>query len=222
MTVTSSADPESGPQLPPWGQMLQFLGGFQVSQGVYAVAKLGIATALVNRPLPLTELAKATETNPDALGRLVRTLTPLGIFRAAGNGEVEITEFGAMLAEGHPASMHASALFWMETHYLPFSELTHAVRTGESGAARHLGKPFFQWIVEDPRRVEVQNGAFASVTKLLRAGLFDGYHLPESGKTVADIGGADGSSLLTCLKATQVWPAPYSTCRRSSPEPRPS
>jgi hypothetical protein len=60
---------------------------FQVSQAVYAVAKLGIATALVNGPLPLTELAKATETNPEALGRLVRTLTPLGIFRATGDGE---------------------------------------------------------------------------------------------------------------------------------------
>jgi O-methyltransferase domain/Dimerisation domain len=186
-------------QPPPWAQMVQLLGGFQVSQAVYAVAKLGIATALFDGPRPLDELARVTGTHPGALRRLVRTLTPLGIFRVAGE-EVEVTEFGAMLAEGHPGSMHASALFWMETHYLPFSELTHAMRTGESGATRYLGQPFFDWIVTDSRLVEVQNNAFAAVTRLFRAGLFDGYQLPDAGKTVADIGGADGSLLAELLQ----------------------
>jgi hypothetical protein len=93
------------------------------------------------------------------------------------------------------------ALFWMEMHYLPFSELTHAVKMGWPTGTRHLGMPLSDWIADDPRRAAVQDAAFGSATSFLRAGLFDGYELPEPGKTVAHIGGADGSLLAELLRA---------------------
>jgi precorrin-6B methylase 2 len=178
-------------------QMVQLLAGFQVSQALYAVAKLGVATALLGGPQTVQQLAAATSSDADALGRVVRFLATLGLFRISGT-TVEITDLGATLAEGSPGSIRDVALYWMETHYAPFGQLLHTVRTGETAATRHYGKPFFEWLSADPGMVELQNNAMAVVTNGLRAGMFDDYRLPE-GNLVADIGGADGSMICQLL-----------------------
>jgi hypothetical protein len=124
-------------------------------------------------------------------------LAPLGVFRTDGD-RVEVTGLGATLADGHPGSVRDMALFWMQTHYAPFGELLHTVTTGEVAATHFYGKPFFNWISGFPDLVEVQNRAMAGVTRGLRAGMFDGYSLPE-GELVADIGGADGAMICEFL-----------------------
>jgi len=178
-------------------QMLQLLGGFQLSQALYVVAKLGVCTALADGPRTIEDLAAATGADAGALGRIIRSLAPLGLFRTDG-GIVEATPLGATLAEGHPGSVRDVALFWMETHYAPFGELLHTAMTGENAATQHYGKPFFDWISGFPELVELQSRTMANVTNGLRAGMFDGYSLPE-GRLVADIGGADGSMICQLL-----------------------
>ncbi|GAB3277703.1 acetylserotonin O-methyltransferase [Kineosporia babensis] len=182
---------------PPPIQMLTMLGGFQISQALYSVAKTGTATALLNGPLTVGEIAAATGTHADALGRIVRTLAPLGVFRTEGE-RVELTALGATLAEGTPGSMRNVALWWMETHYASFGDLLHTVTTGENAAQHHLGEPFFDWIQRDPARIDLQNRTMAELTPGMRAGMLDGYTLPP-GAVVADLGGADGDMLARLL-----------------------
>jgi O-methyltransferase domain/Dimerisation domain len=184
-------------QIPAQIQMMQLLAGFQVSQALYVVAKLDIATILSDGPRTVRQLAAETHANADALGRIIRVLATLGVFRTNGD-EVDITELGATLADDRPGSLRYSALYWMETHYAPFGDLLHTALTGETAATRYYGQPFFDWISTDAEKLEVQNRCFASVTNSLRAGMFDGYRLPE-GAVVADIGGADGSMLAQLL-----------------------
>ncbi|MEK8173465.1 hypothetical protein NKH77_44685 [Streptomyces sp. M19] len=105
---------------------------------------------------------------------------------------------GATLSEKHPESMYDLVCMWMETHYLPFSELLHSVRTGRPGAEKYLQEPFLTWMNAEPARAELFSRAMAEVTSGWRMGMFDGYRLPE-GRTVADIGGADGSVLVQLL-----------------------
>jgi hypothetical protein len=178
--------------------MTQMMAGFQVSQALYVIAKLDIATQLDDGPLSVHELAERTGAHEPSVRRLIRTLAPLGVF-ATRDGHVGTTPLGAVLSRRHPESMHGFIRFWMETHYLPFSTLLNTVRTGEVGTAEYLGKPFFEWIVEDPDRAELMSRAMADVTAGLRTGMFDDYELPD-GDVVADIGGGDGSVLLTLLK----------------------
>ncbi|WP_328440793.1 acetylserotonin O-methyltransferase [Streptomyces sp. NBC_00444] len=178
-------------------QMLQLLVGFQISQALYVVAKQGLSTALADGPLTVEQLAAATGTNADVLRRIVRALAPLGVFRT-DDGLVEVTDLGKTLADGQPDSVRDLALFWMETHYAPFGALLHTAVTGENAASRYYGEPFFDWISRFPAQVETQNRAMAGVTKGLRAGMFDGYSLPEGG-VVADVGGADGAMICQFL-----------------------
>lgn len=178
-------------------QMVQMLAGFQVSQALYVVAKLGVSSALATGPQTIEDLAAATGANADALGRIVRTLAPLGLFRT-DDGKVQATPLGLTLAEGHSSSVRDLALFWMESHYAPFGALLHTTTTGESAATHYYGKPFFDWSSNIPAIAEIQTRAMANITNGLRAGMFDGYSLPEGG-VVADIGGADGSMICQLL-----------------------
>jgi DNA-binding Lrp family transcriptional regulator len=183
---------------PPSSVMVQILGGFQVSQAAYVTAKLGVATILEQEgPKSVAELAERTGAHPEQLYRLVRSLAPIGLFTTEGEW-VSVTPLGAVLSEEHPQSLYDFACMWMETHYLPFNELLHSVRTGRPGAEKHFGQPFLSWMGADPQRAAQFSRAMAEVTSSLRTGMFDGYQLP-IGRVVADIGGADGSVLVELL-----------------------
>jgi O-methyltransferase domain/Dimerisation domain len=184
-------------EVPPPAQMLQLLAGFQISQALYVVAKLGVSTVLAAGPRSVAEIAAATGADADPLHRIIRTLTPMGIFRTDGE-TVEVTPLGLTLAEGQPGSVRDIALLWMETHYGPFTELLHTVMTGEDPGTRHFGLPTMEWIASTPELAALMTRAMVSVTESLRAGMFDDYSLPE-GNLVADIGGADGTVLCQLL-----------------------
>ncbi|MGI5195750.1 methyltransferase [Streptomyces sp. CA-288835] len=184
----------------PTDVMLQMAGGFQVSQAVYVVAKLDVPTMLdeAGGPLTVSELAERSGAQVQHLRRLLRTLASMGVFVLDGD-EVSLTPIGATLSRNADDSLHAVALMWMETHYAPFGDLLHTVKTGEPAANHHFGKPFIDWVTENPDRAQLLSDAMASVTKGLRTGMFDDYSLP-AGELVADIGGADGSVLVELIK----------------------
>lgn len=192
MTGAGGASP------PPSAQLLQLLGGFQFSQALYVIAKLDVAAQLDDGPMAIDELAGNCGVLPELLRRIIRSLAPLGVFRQPDENTVETTPLGATLSDRHPNSVRAVALYYMETHYLPFSELLHTVRTGEPAAQRYFGQPFFDWVVDTPGMAELQSRAMAGFTSGMRERMFDGYRLPE-GEVVADIGGADGTILLRLL-----------------------
>lgn len=157
---------------------------------------LDIASTLASGPRTVDEIAAEVNADPDALARIIRYLATLGLYRTNGD-RVEVTELGATLAKGTNTAYNAT-LYWMETHYAPFGRLLDTARSGKTASDEFYGKPFFDWVAEDPERIQVQNQTFAWVTTALRAGMFDGYVLP-AGTVVADIGGADGSMMARFL-----------------------
>jgi len=184
-------------EIPAAMRMQQLLGGFEVSQALYVIAELGVATALLEGPRTVEDLASATGADVDALWRIIRFLATLDVFRTDGE-TVEVTDLGRTLADGPVDSLRGLARYWMETHYAPFGSLLHTARTGQIGATEYLGKPFFEWVNESPHLAELQNIAMADGARSNRGELLESYQLPE-GKTVADIGGADGTLLVELL-----------------------
>jgi len=175
--------------------MIQLLGGFQISQALYVIAKLDVATVLTEGPSTVTALAGRVGADADCLRRLIRSLSPLGLFRRLDDDVVELAALGWTLSGTHPQSARHMAMYWMETHYRPFAELQYTVRDGEVAAERYLGKPFFDSIAADPYLSDLQNRAMANSN---RSHLFSSYRLPE-GRVTADIGGADGTVLTQLL-----------------------
>ena len=168
--------------------------GFMHSQALYVIAKLGIASRLANGSCSVTDLAEATQTHEDSLRRLLRTMASFGLFHEESQDVYALTPLGAVLDPNTPGSPADLVISWMETHYLPFSKFIDTIRTGVPSAQMYYGKPFFDWLAENPEQAEGFTRAMRAFTDGALAPLLQDYHLP-AGKTVADIGGADGTLL---------------------------
>src|SRR4051795_4597406 len=198
MTSTLPAPTASHHEEPPPVRMVQLLAGFQVSQALYCVAELGVSTQLLEGPRTVEELAAAVGASPPALRRLLRDLAGLGLFTASGPDSWAGTPLGETLAEGRHGSVRDLALTWMQTHYAPFGRLLDTVRGGVPAATLHYGRPYFAWLSDDPAQVQRFTGAMADLTAGIKAGAVAGYAVP-GGRTIADIGGADGALLHAVL-----------------------
>lgn len=112
-----------------------------------------------------------------------------------------LTPLGQTLTSSQPGSMRDLAIMWMETHYVPFAELIHAVRTGRSAAEHLYGEPFFAWLSHHPEQASRFTGAMANLTScgFKTAAIAP---LPLDGtRTIVDVGGADGTVLAAILAA---------------------
>jgi hypothetical protein len=174
-------------------RVAELSAGFIVSQALYTVAELNIATPLATGPLTIGQLAGATGLPVDGLERVIRFLEPVGVFRRKGH-LIELDEIGVTLVEGGLG--YDITRFWVGTHYLPLSDMADSVKTG--APSNFYGKPFFDHMIESPERMQVMSNFMANYGNALREGTFDSYELPE-GRTVADLGGADGNILLQLI-----------------------
>src|SRR6266702_8340981 len=85
------------PSTRPILKLLDLIQSHRVTAVIYVAAKLGIAEFLRAGPQTLDELAKATGSDKDALGRLLTALSTLGICSLAGEDRYCLTEMGAGL-----------------------------------------------------------------------------------------------------------------------------
>jgi hypothetical protein len=182
------------PEVDPAGVMHRMLGGYEMSQMLFALAEADVPTVLDRAgQLSIDDLAERTQTDPDVLGRLIRSLVPHGVF-ALDDGRVRLTDLGATLSADNPHSLRGIAVGSKNLHYLPYSELGHTLRTGEPAATKYYGMPYFDWITADPRRIALFNDAIGALLTTSRARLIDTCRLP-AGDVVADIGGGNGALL---------------------------
>ncbi|CAM5240006.1 hydroxyneurosporene-O-methyltransferase [Streptomyces spiroverticillatus] len=188
------------PRTAPAVAMLRLLGGFQLSQALYVVARAGVCDRLADGPRPVAELAGATGLRPELLRRLVRTLAGEDVFAYdAGRDTVALGRLGHTLCGEGEDSLRDVALMWMDTHYRPFARLWSTVHDGVPAADREYGEPFFDWLAREPERVSGFSAAMASLMRTVRRDALDGVDL--SGvRRLVDIGGADGTALASLAR----------------------
>ena len=187
-------------ELPPPAQMVLLLGGFRISQALYAAAALGVADQLVAGPAAAEVLAEQAGAHAPSLRRLLRTLASVGVFTEPEPGVFALTPLGQTLASGQPGSMRDVVIMFMETHYAPFGDLLHTIRTGQPAAERFYGQPFFGWLSDHPEQASRFTAAMASLTGGFKTAAIAA--LPLDGvRTIVDVGGADGTVLAAILAA---------------------
>lgn len=175
--------------------MLRLLGGFQISQALYVVARTAIADQLVAGPVPIARLAEFAGVREDMLRRVVRSLAAESVFiYDADEDIVGLGLLGPTLVSESPGSVRNVALMWMQTHYLAFAELEGTLHDGVPAAEHAHGRPFYAWLGDDPARTSIFSAAMADLMRVMRrdalASLsFDGV------RRVVDVGGADGTVL---------------------------
>lgn len=194
----------TSPDAPPPVALIQMLFGAQTTQLAYVMAKLRLADLLQDGSRSSAELAAATHTDADALRRVLRGLSSLGLCTEVEADRFELTPTGAYLRTEVPGSLHARALLNGELFLPLWGDLLQTVQTGRGAAERVLGAPFYRHLAEHPdvRALFDQTMASAALSRLRPAAAvydFSRFH------TIVDVGGGTGALLVAILR---MYPQP--------------
>lgn len=166
-----------------------------------AAVKLGLADVLGDTPAKADSLAVAVDADPDALRRLLRSLTGHGVFAETSEGRFVHTELSRLLREDAPDRLDQLVL-WMTEPWTweLWGRLDESVRTGKDVFADTYGGEFFEHVhTVWPQSAAVFDRAMTQASRQSAAAVAS--VLPLSGaRTVADIGGGQGFLLASLLE----------------------
>ena len=179
--------------------LLSMATAYRTSKLVYVAAKLGIADLVAERPQTCEEMAASVGASPDALCRVMRGLTMLGIFERQDDGRYAQTEFSETLRSGVDGSIRAGVIFWGQEQYRAWTELLHTVMTGEPGFKKVFGDPF-KYYDRHPETGQAFDAFMTIASRQAASAIAYSYDFPGQG-TVVDVGGGEGLLLATILKS---------------------
>lgn len=181
--------------------MQGFVFGYQVSQALHVIDSLGIPDILRNGPQHIDHLAALTDSDAEALGRLMRFLVANGIFEEASPNLFELNSLGAALRTDIPDSIAAWArVFPEEAVWRAWSHLAYSIRTGKTAYDHVHGMGRFEHLQLNPKQAAAFQAAMSSGVAASGQSIANIYDF-SAVQRVMDVGGGVGSQLVVLLKA---------------------
>jgi len=174
--------------------VIQMIHGMCVSRCVSLVAELGIPDILANGPQNAADIAQATATDPDALYRVMRVLSRLGVFTELPDGCFQNGSLSDLLRSDSPGTMrHYARFFGSEIHWRLWGELDYSMRTGKpSICSGHPDKTPFEVLALNPADQETFNLAMSAFSSTENAFIVGAYDFSQFARII-DVGGGEGS-----------------------------
>lgn len=172
----------------PFQRLSGLMVGFWGTQVIRAAAELHIIDHL---PGEVGDVAAKASLPQEAALRMLRGLWELGLVERKEQLWVP-TDTGVLLHSRSSSGMAAAAQHWGTEHYAAWAELASSLATGEPGFERVYGRPFFDWLAENPAHLERYHRAMQGYAEHDYECLHD--HLPLDGvRHVIDAGGGSGA-----------------------------
>ena len=175
------------------------VAGYQKTQALYVMVKLGIADQLGKSTQPVGVLAAAIGADPGACYRLLRALEFMGIVREPSPRVFALTSLGQHLNSEATAAMRDEILMTGDLFCRWWTGLEHSVRTGESSVPGIEGVSSFEHLHRDPEHTRRFNRLMSAMVGAMAKGVLAVYDFSRFGKVV-DIGGGRGTLLLAILE----------------------
>ena len=194
-----SSQPETVPEPPPLARIYQLATGYRISRALCVVTQLGIADLLKDGPKSAEALAAATQSNPDALFRVLRALASLGVFALAGSRKFALTPLSGILRSDVPGSVRGLTLFLAgDPHWDVYKELGYSVRTGEPAFDRVFGQSAWEYFSDHPEVSLLVDQVMALGSGLSGPAIAQAYDFSKF-ETIMDVGGGNGALLAAVL-----------------------
>jgi O-methyltransferase domain len=181
-------------------ELLRMIWGIHISRAVYAVAHLGIADLLAERPTSASELAVATDTHEPSLYRVLRCLAALGVFEEHEGRSFSLTVIGDRLRSDAEIGMRSWATL-IDAHggVRPFEHVLETVKTGNPGFDTAFGTGTFEFLAEHPAETAIHDAAMSERTAAFASSVAEGHNFSDA-RTVVDVGGGRGTLLVEILR----------------------
>ncbi len=166
---------------------------------IRVAATLRIADHIMSGLQTTTALANVTESNPDALRRLLNHLVTAGLLTHADADSYGLTNLGKQLSGNDPRRLRAWLTLDGATGYADLSmvELLHTVRTGDPAFSKRYGRTFWEELSEDPG-LSASFDALMSSQEIGHPAVAQAYDWGALSHVV-DVGGGNGSLLIALL-----------------------
>jgi 2,7-dihydroxy-5-methyl-1-naphthoate 7-O-methyltransferase len=168
---------------------------------VRAAATLRLADLMAGGPVAVSELARRSGSDPDALGRLLRHLAGRGVFTEPEPGSFGLNGLAALLRSDHPSGMQVSLDLggFGGQMDLAFTGLLHTVRTGQPAWETVFGAPLWAYLAADPAMSASFDAVMAAGPEYVAdsAASYDW----SGPRHVVDVGGGTGALLAVILAA---------------------
>jgi hypothetical protein len=194
---TMTAQPQTPP---PHVGMLQLLSGVHVAGAVSCLAQLGIPDLLQDGAKSAKELAGEIGANPDALYRLMRATSCVGVLAEGSDGKFSQTPMSAVLCSNARPSLRGLAIMGgRDWHGLGWSRSAYCVRTGKQALDEIYGMPIFQYFSQNPKEAEVFDEAMTCISTIDSPAVADAYSF-DGIHSIVDVAGGHGLMLATILE----------------------
>src|SRR3954452_7135004 len=179
--------------------MIWLLSGVPLGHMLQAVAELGIADELIGGPLPVDELADRTDSNADALYRVLRSVATIGVFTEVAHRTFALTELAQTLRSDVPNSLRdAFRMHAQKSIRDTFADIGYSIRTGKSAFEHVNGAPLFQYFAQRPAEKGLFDSFTGTAARRIQHAAIETYDLTGVRKLV-DIGEMHGRLLASIL-----------------------
>lgn len=179
-------------------RLMELTVGGWFTQAISVAAELGIADLLIEGPRTAEELAETTNTNSEAIYRVLRALASTDIFIEDVDGRFSLTPIAENLRSDIPNSLRSFAIMAGAEFYQSWGNLLYSAKTGKEGFDKTYGKPFFQYMTEHPDRHAIYDKAMMIHGIAETEPMLDAYDF-SAFETVMDVGGGNGLMLAAIL-----------------------
>jgi hypothetical protein len=129
----------------------------------------------------------------------LRALASVGVFTEDQGGRFHLTPLAEPLRGDAPDSVRDFAIYFgADWHRRVYNELGYSVETGQPAFEKIYGKPFFDYLAENPAPAEDFNNAMTSHSAADSAAVVNAYDFTGINKLV-DVGGGHGALLAAIL-----------------------
>lgn len=192
--------PVSASQHNPVERIFQVAFSLLGSIALNVAAELRIADLLADGPRPVSDLARETATNEDALYRVLRLLASLGIFSESAPRTFANSPASDTLRDAAPNSTGPMARFLADPfHFRVAGDLMHSVRTGQPAVEHVTGLPVFEYFATDKHEAEVFNSAMVSISAQVIPEVLATYDFAGI-QVLVDVAGGHGSVICPILQ----------------------
>ena len=152
--------------------------------------------------LTVEEVARATQTRPDRMHRLLRALAAFDVVKDLGSERFELTPVGECLRAHSPTSVRSLVLLLgSESYYTALASLDACVKTGQNAyQLRYELESSFAYYEKHAEAGRIFDDAMSANSALVGATAAKAYDFSGVGRIV-DVGGGQGKVLASILKA---------------------
>jgi len=187
------------PQAQDFERVMQLATGFVFTAAMQPVARLKIADILAEGPLPVSELARRTGSQQDALYRVLRLLASTGLFAESPGKVFALTPMSELMRSNVPGSL-LDMITWMGNrfHFKVWGEIGYSVQTGRPAVEHVYDKSCFDAIFGDPEIAYDFNMAMTCFSRMIAPAVLDAYDFSGIG-TLMDVAGGHGAIICEIL-----------------------